>query len=80
MSRLIIDTTSRKKPVGKFCDCIDTVNKLLEEQNGEVLCSHLLKGGRIAIIELVKKDNKVRKKPGTMLATFCPFCGVKYPQ
>ena len=35
---------------------------------------------RISMIETMKLDEKKRGKPIKVFATFCPFCGSKYPE
>ncbi|MFH5924588.1 hypothetical protein [Roseomonas xinghualingensis] len=58
-----------------MCECISKVNADLAQHNTEIV-STLFQGW--AVIETMKKDTKVRKKPVVVVATYCPFCGVEY--
>lgn len=60
------------------CSCVQDINKKLEPE-------HTLNVGMFtdqAIIGLIRKDKwdpeKRRGKPRFILASYCPFCGVKY--
>ena len=61
-----------------MCDCIPRVNELLAEHN-TVLNVPMI-GPKVALIETRKLDTKNRVKPSAMFASFCPFCGEKYPE
>lgn len=69
---------SRKK---KQCDCIDKVNKALAPHNGELdLVYQLFKGRSLTqIATMPVKTGRGTKKPPLLTATYCPFCGEKYP-
>ena len=78
---------SAKKKPPKHCECALKVNKLLASQNAELVLSYRMqpKGRQNeivarAIVECVKANPKIRVKPRTLVATFCPFCGVEYPR
>lgn len=60
-----------------MCDCITEVNKLLDAHNAELVLP--LFGNQRPFIETAKKERTKRGKPPLMQATFCPFCGEKYP-
>lgn len=60
-----------------MCDCINTTNKLLAEQNSTLVYTIFGKPPRV-VIETAKILPKVRGRPPAMLASFCPFCGEKY--
>lgn len=65
-----------------MCDCIENVEKRLKAQdppNNTMLLLNLL-GPRRALVATCKRDDKKRQKPSYMMATFCPFCGEKYPE
>jgi hypothetical protein len=61
------------------CSCIADTNKLLAEQgyNGQILVN--LFGPPRATVELVKlTEGKRGKKLPVLIASHCPFCGVRY--
>lgn len=63
------------------CDCFDKVNGLLKP-HGAVLNFNLFdKTPRafVVVIASTEKRKRGRKIP-LMQATFCPFCGTKYPK
>ncbi len=70
----------------KTCKCIK-VNGLLNEQGHELVLSYLFdpKGGDIGTAVVIETQKwlgftgKKRKKQ-TLIASFCPFCGKKYPE
>jgi hypothetical protein len=59
-----------------MCDCIETMNANLAEHN--VMIVHNLIGPPEATISVIKRDAKKRDKIPYLMATYCPFCGVKY--
>ena len=66
-----------------MCNCNEKVNSKLSDHNTVLdipftVSSGLGLGfGKVKIVT-AKKDSKVRKKPVTVFASFCPFCGEKY--
>lgn len=65
----------------RSCKCATKVNKLLEAQNEELVLSIRLSSGQAYAVILTQKiDPKKRTKKHTLLATYCPFCGKKYPE
>ena len=64
------------------CDCATQVNAELEPFNTELdLVFNLFNTDlphEMAQITTMKVDTKKRGKPKMMIATYCPFCGVKY--
>lgn len=59
------------------CGCIADVNAKMAEHNAEVMMTWYPVAR--PMIETVKRDPKKRGKPPLLVASFCPFCGVKYP-
>ncbi len=60
------------------CDCIESISKTLrEEHNALMVCT--LFSPQKAVIGTEKIDSKKRSRPPMLIASFCPFCGVKYP-
>jgi hypothetical protein len=59
------------------CDCIKSVNEKLAFHNSRINIP--LFGPKLPFIETIKLDEKKRGKPTKMFATFCPFCGTKFP-
>ena len=60
------------------CSCISEVNAKLAESNGELLMTFWPVSR--PLMETQKLDTKKRVKPPLVVATFCPFCGEKYPE
>jgi hypothetical protein len=60
-------------------DCVKEVNEKLTEYNTRIAEAFSLHGQQRELIPLltVKADDKVRRKPVQMYASYCPFCGVK---
>ena len=65
-----------------MCKCIEQVNETLKEHNCAVVSSiHLFNPKKPSMVYLqtailVKKRGA---KPIQLMASFCPFCGEKYP-
>ena len=77
-----------EKPVSppEMCDCIALINEALVEHNTrlDVPFQINMNTGRgiepIAMIATYKLDPKNRKQQMvTVLAKYCPFCGIEYP-
>lgn len=62
------------------CNCFSQINEHLATYGGELLCN--LFGPPRAIVSTYREPKKGghRKKMPIVLATFCPFCGNKYPK
>lgn len=60
-------------------DCAKQVNEQLAAYNTRLGMAISLNNPSRELIPLltVKADDKVRRKPVSMYATYCPFCGVK---
>lgn len=64
-----------------MCDCIETVDKKLKEagHNTTIKLPLMLGGGAARPMVVTEKaDSDIRKKPISVFATFCPFCGDKF--
>lgn len=69
-----------------MCDCINEVNKKLAEKNLNTVIDvpflmdddMNVSSKRKASIVTAKADKSVRKKPVSLFAAFCPFCGEEY--
>lgn len=60
------------------CNCITEVNAKLAEHNAEIVVTFY--PFVRPVIDTQKVDSKKRGKPPLAVATFCPFCGVRYQQ
>ena len=64
-----------------MCECRDQINGILKDKNGRLAFGFTFGNGNMALspplIEVEKIESR-GKKPPTVLATFCPFCGTKY--
>ncbi len=72
-----------------MCDCIKLTNGALQKEgcNTKLEIPLLLSPGlddisqsQRVIISTVKADSKKRDRPMRLFASFCPFCGKKYPE
>lgn len=70
----------------KFCRCIGKITKVLAKQNVRLSLAFVLsRSGKkweeaaVVAVERIPTTPPTRKKPPALIATFCPFCGVKYP-
>ena len=61
-----------------MCECIARVNKHLAEFNSVIELPWA--GPQRPFVLTMKKDEKKRGKPKMMFASYCPFCGEKYPE
>jgi hypothetical protein len=61
-----------------MCECATKLDKHLKEQN-YMLSRNLLEGDKApALVEIAKIDRKRRTPSMSLIASYCPFCGVKY--
>jgi hypothetical protein len=67
-----------------MCDCIDDINRLIGPDQ-EIRPAILLRGNDLVTricVPIYRKDSGKpemrRGKPSTMMAKYCPFCGVRY--
>lgn len=59
------------------CNCITEVNSVLGKFNTRLVLAYV--GPTGAMLATEKVEPKERGKKKEMFASFCPFCGVKYP-
>ena len=71
------------KPKTKSCNCVALIDAQLKDRNARVATRLVLnfKTGdarsTAPLVQLEKIDSKKRKAVPTMVATFCPFCGMR---
>lgn len=60
------------------CGCIARINAMPDMQatNSVILVSYF--GRPRAFVTTCKADEKKRGKPSMLMASYCPFCGIKY--
>lgn len=76
-----LETTFERKP--KWCPCAEQVTEALRKQGHEPVLSFRLFAGETearAVVATQRADGARARKPLTLVATFCPFCGSKYPE
>ena len=66
----------------KSCNCIALAGKKLEPHNTRLIVSISLTGAcdRAVIATERIKSLRDNKRPLHVVATYCPFCGKKYPE
>lgn len=57
------------------CNCKDEVNAWLAQHNTRLDFNYMNEGD--IFIKTIKVNEGKRGRPAAMLATYCPFCGVK---
>lgn len=67
------------------CDCMTMVNESLKSRNTRLASGFILTedlGGMdcLPLVAVEKIDTSKRGKATSVIPTFCPFCGVKYPR
>lgn len=63
-----------------MCRCATKVDESLKGQN-YVLVRNILDGdAAAAIVEITKIKSSQRTPSMSLVATFCPFCGKRYPE
>lgn len=68
-----------------MCNCMTRVNDSLKDRNTKLSISFcmspdLSEADAMLMIQTEKLDKRLRTKPMSVIPTFCPFCGVKYPR
>lgn len=75
--------TPTAEPAQKPCNCLSEMDGALKAggYNAAIVCT-LMSAPSRAVIETYKPKTGrgAGKKPPVVIATFCPFCGVKYPE
>jgi len=67
-----------------MCECIQRANEMFKEHNMRIVTPMTIDDKRRlgplpkATILTERLDKKKRGNPMSLVATFCPFCGVKY--
>lgn len=74
------DNESPQATAASGCLCIESLDARPEmvESNTQVLTTWI--GPQRAFVSTIKRDEKKRGKPKMVIASFCPFCGVKYSE
>jgi len=62
-----------------MCSCISEMDNVLREHN-TCLVTTLFRNPQVVAVRTDKINTRVRKGPATVIASFCPFCGEKYPE
>lgn len=65
------------------CECMSRIDGVLREHNTKLAVSFCLSADLstadiLPIVATEKVHRTLRGKPRTVLATFCPFCGMRY--
>lgn len=64
-----------------MCGCREQINDRLKERNGRLAFGFTFNDNTMALSAPMIEVEKIvarGKKPPTVLATFCPFCGTRY--
>lgn len=61
------------------CDCMDKADAVLAGYNAKLVRTFPLLGPRLEAPTLALEKVGKGKRPPVLKASFCPFCGVKYP-
>lgn len=79
MSSLVHSGQEAVVPTATDCSCITETDKMLVAHNATVVATFGLFGApRRVSLEVEKLDSKKRARPPRLIASYCPFCGVKY--
>jgi hypothetical protein len=62
-----------------MCTCIQKIDAKLAEHNGMLETNWLSDPSRAMICVVKKSASGTPKKPPRLEATYCPFCGERYP-
>jgi hypothetical protein len=77
------DTPEAASSATKPCECIHEMDQALKKEgyNAAIVCT-LMSAPPRAVIETYKPKSgrNAGKKPPVVIASYCPFCGLKYPE
>jgi len=65
-----------------MCDCIKEIGEQLKSMNNNTklqICMFWDGKPSRAMIATKKVESKLHGKPNNIVASYCPFCGEKYP-
>lgn len=62
-----------------MCDCANGLNEKLKSMNYR-LPRNLLEKDPPVLIEMHKIETRKRTPSHSLIASYCPFCGEKYPE
>lgn len=63
-----------------ICDCVKLINAdLAKRELPNTMIETPLFGPQITFVLTCKRHENVRSKPKRVFASYCPFCGEKYP-
>lgn len=63
-----------------MCDCIETTDGFLAEHGTSLVTNLLSKPLRVVVATYYSGPKKRGARASTMLASYCPFCGERYPE
>lgn len=70
--------SSESKPAG--CNCIAETNAMLAEYNTVLVTTMFRKPDAVAVATDRISTARGAKKAAIFIASFCPFCGERYPE
>lgn len=85
----MIDSSASKEPVsgtestaGAACNCVDLINEHLKSKNAILATVSLMNFdlGTVRegiVIPCERRDRSIRKWTKSVIATYCPFCGIR---
>lgn len=63
-----------------ICNCLDQMNEALRPHGGEIMTSLFSEPPRLFVTTTHLANVKRKRKLPLVVATYCPFCGVKVPE
>lgn len=71
----------RKRTPRKMCDCVTAMDKLLESRNTRLVTMFTATLQVLPVVASERIQNfRDGKKAVTVIPSYCPFCGKKYPK
>ena len=65
----------------KLCNCIELADRELAGRHTRLVCSLALRDSTVrAVVATEVTEAKRGRRAMTVVATYCPFCGKKYPE